>query len=79
MSTISVRIPDDMKEQMDQHPEVNWSNVIRQKLADELDAKQEKQLSRALLSSETLIGKPVPDDVTDQNSAERIRSFRENR
>ena len=30
MPTITVRVDDDLKERMDRHPEINWSEVTRQ-------------------------------------------------
>jgi len=50
MPTISVRIPTDLKDEIDKHQEINWSEVIRQsmwrylhklKLADQIASKSE--------------------------------------
>ncbi len=50
MPTISVRIPTDLKDEIDKHQEINWSEVIRQsmwrylhklKLADQITSKSE--------------------------------------
>ncbi|MFW6142349.1 MAG: hypothetical protein ACOC53_07305 [Candidatus Saliniplasma sp.] len=50
MPTMSVRIPEDLKNEIDGHPEINWSEVIRQsmwkylrrlELADEIASKSE--------------------------------------
>jgi altronate dehydratase len=34
MPTITVRVDEDLKEQMDRHPEINWSEVTRQAITD---------------------------------------------
>ncbi len=50
MPTMSVRIPEDLKDEMNNHPEINWSEVVRQsmwkylrklELADEIASKSE--------------------------------------
>ena len=50
MPTISVRIPTDLKDEIDKHQEINWSEVVRQsmwrylhklKLADQIASKSE--------------------------------------
>lgn len=34
MPTITVRVDEALKERMDHHPEINWSEVTRQAIAD---------------------------------------------
>lgn len=50
MPTISVRIPTDLKDEIDKHQEINWSEVVRQsmwrylhklKLADQIASKSD--------------------------------------
>jgi len=50
MPTVSVRIPTDLKDEIDKHQEINWSEVVRQsmwrylhklKLADQIASKSE--------------------------------------
>ncbi len=50
MPTMTVRIPEDLKTEVDEHPEINWSEVIRQsmwkyihklELADQIASKSE--------------------------------------
>lgn len=37
MANITVTIPDEFKEEMDEHPEINWSQVAREAFQDKLD------------------------------------------
>lgn len=32
MPTFTVSIPDDLKKQLDQHPEINWPEYLKQRL-----------------------------------------------
>ena len=50
MPTVSVRIPTDLKDEIDKHQEINWSEVVRQsmwrylhklRLADQIASKSE--------------------------------------
>ena len=50
MPNMTIRIPDDLKEAIDEHPEINWSEVARQsmweyvrklELADEIVSRSE--------------------------------------
>ena len=38
MPTITVNVDDDLKERMEKHPEINWSEVTRQAIAEKIDA-----------------------------------------
>lgn len=37
MSNITLKIPDELKEKMQKHPEVNWSAVIRKSMQEHLN------------------------------------------
>ncbi len=37
MPTITVRVDKELKQQMDRHPEINWSEVTRQAIAKKTD------------------------------------------
>lgn len=37
MPTITVNVDDDLKERMDHHPEINWSEVTRQAIERKID------------------------------------------
>jgi len=79
MSMISVRVPDELKQRMEEHPDVNWSQLVREKLTEALESREEKQLSQALLISEQLSDEVDLDEVRGQNAAERIREVRDRR
>jgi hypothetical protein len=38
MSTITVNVKDDLKERMEKHPEINWSEVTRQAIEEKIEA-----------------------------------------
>ncbi|MCU4926535.1 hypothetical protein OB905_11160 [Halobacteria archaeon AArc-dxtr1] len=38
MPSITVNVDDDLKERMEQHPEINWSEVTRQAIQEKVEA-----------------------------------------
>ena len=36
MRNITIRVPDDLKTEMDSHPEINWSEVARESMREHL-------------------------------------------
>jgi len=38
MASITVNVDDDLKERMEKHPEINWSEVTRQAIQEKIDA-----------------------------------------
>lgn len=38
MPSITVNVDDDLKERMERHPEINWSEVTRQAIQDKIEA-----------------------------------------
>jgi len=38
MPTITVNVDGDLKERMEQHPEINWSEVTRQAIQEKIEA-----------------------------------------
>lgn len=79
MATVSVRIPDRMKARMDQFPEVNWSAVLRNRLEEELDQREGRNIARAVLVSEQLSNGVDTDSLGEYDSAETIRAYRDSR
>lgn len=77
--TVSFRVPDDLKDRMAEHDEVNWSAVLRHHLEAELADRSERNLAHAVATSERLSGDIDPEAVAEENSAEVIRSFRDRR
>ena len=37
MPTITVNVDDDLKERMEEHPEINWSEVTRQAIQEKIE------------------------------------------
>lgn len=79
MATVSFRVPDEMKQQLEEHEEINWSAVLRQHLADELEALETKNIAHAVATSERLSQTIDKDAVSGQNTAQVIREFRDAR
>ena len=79
MATVSLRVPDGLKERMDEHGEINWSAVIRSHLEDELTQLESRNIGHAVAVSERLSS--VVDDpaIAEQNTAETIREWRDRR
>lgn len=79
MATVSIRIPDDLKERMDEHDDVNWSAVLRERLRQEVDERESEKVAHAVATSERLSAEINEDEVKDTNTAETIREWRERR
>jgi predicted DNA-binding protein len=79
MGTVSVRVPDEIKERMEEHDEVNWSAVIRSHIESELSELERRNLAHAVATSERLSSRIDPDEVVDTNTAEVIREYRDGR
>lgn len=63
MSNMTIRVPDDLKRSLDEHPEINWSEVARQsmreylyrlKVADEIASQSELTEEDAVELSEAV-------------------------
>ncbi|MHA2100195.1 MAG: hypothetical protein ACW99A_16085 [Candidatus Kariarchaeaceae archaeon] len=74
MATVSVRISDEMKREMEKHPTVNWSEVLRQAICQKLNNQNESNLVKAVLLNER-IRKVAPEgwDSTDFIRKDRRR------
>lgn len=79
MATVSVRVSDELKERMEALETVNWSAVIREHIREELEAREERSLAKAVAKSERLSATVDPDEVADVNTAEVIREWRDRR
>lgn len=79
MATVSLRVPDDVKEKMDEHGEINWSAILRAHLEEEIERLESRRIGHAVATSERLSNDIDPDDVRDDNTAETIREWREKR
>jgi predicted DNA-binding protein len=79
MATVSFRVPDEVKERMNAHDEVNWSAVLRGYIEEELHERDSRNTAHAVATSERLSSAIDPEDVTATNTAETIREFRDGR
>jgi hypothetical protein len=79
MATVSLRVPDGLKEQMDEHSDINWSAVIRSHIEDELSELDSRNVGHAVAVSERLSNAVDDEAVAEQNTAETIRAWRERR
>lgn len=79
MATVSLRVPDGLKERMDEHGEINWSAVIRSHLEDELTQLESRNVGHAVAVSERLSNAVDDAAVAEQNTAETIRAWRDRR
>ena len=63
MVSITLAVPEEMKSEMDKHPEMNWSEIARQAIREKLVIlnKMNKLLSRSRMTEEDALelGKKV--------------------
>jgi len=79
MATVSLRVPDELKKKMDEHGEINWSAVIRANIEEEIGRLESRNIGHAVATSERLSTEVDEEQVTDENTAETIREWRETR
>jgi|ECHhosMinimDraft_1075155.scaffolds.fasta_scaffold04661_3 Arc/MetJ-type ribon-helix-helix transcriptional regulator len=71
MPMITVRVDQELKTKMEEHPEVNWSEVIRKAIRDELEKVGKRDVATALLLNEK---NRISGQQTE--SSEEIRRWR---
>lgn len=79
MATVSVRVPDEIKERMEEHDEINWSAIIRENIEEEIERLDARSIGHAVATSERLSHSIDAEEVAEKNSAEIIREWREKR
>jgi predicted DNA-binding protein len=79
MATVSFRVPDEIKEKMDAHDEINWSAVLRQEIEEAIADLEHRNVAHAVATSERLSQAIDTDDVAEENTADVIREFRDTR
>lgn len=79
MGTVSFRVPDELKERMDDHDDVNWSAVLRSYIEEELQDREARNVAHAVATSERLSNSIDPEEVAETNTAETVRTFRDRR
>ena len=79
MGTVSFRVPDEVKAQMDEHDELNWSAILRDHIEEELYRLESRNIAHAVATSERLSSAIDADKVASTNTAEQIRESRDTR
>lgn len=71
MPTITVNVDDTLKERMEEHPEINWSEVTRQAIREKIE---ELELLNELTADSTLTEADVEQlaEAIDESARERI-------
>lgn len=54
MTTVSVRIPENLKKRMDELPWINWSEILRESIIRALEREEGKSLAKAVMLTERL-------------------------
>lgn len=78
MATVSFRVPDDIKEKMEAHDDINWSAILRQHIEAEIADLERRNVAHAVATSERL-SQEIDDAVADENTADVVREFRDTR
>jgi predicted CopG family antitoxin len=74
MPTITVNVDDDLKERMEKHPEINWSEVTRQAIQEKIEA---LEVMDELTSESNLTESDVQDIANKINESGRTRVDKE--
>lgn len=71
MPTVTVNVDDDLKNRMEDHPEINWSEVARSAFEEKMD---DLEMMKRLSSDSELTQKDVEElsELIDGNVAERL-------
>ncbi|WP_435075596.1 hypothetical protein [Halorubrum sp. HHNYT27] len=71
MPSITVNVDDDLKDQMERHPEINWSEVTRQAIQEKIEA---LEVMDELTSGSELTESDVADiaDKINESARERV-------
>lgn len=71
MPTVTVNVDDDLKERMESHPEINWSEVARSAFEEKIE---DLELMERLTAGSELTEEDVDEiaELIDSNVAERL-------
>jgi len=70
MPSITVNVDDDLKERMESHPEINWSEVTRQAIEEKIEA---LEVMNELTSESNLTERDVQEIADKINESGRKR------
>ena len=80
MATITVRVDDELKRKMDELKDVNWSEVIREKIREVIE-EEERRRSRkkdfSRIARASLKAEELSSIFGGKNSEETIREWRD--
>ena len=80
MANITLVIPEDLKAELKEHEEVNWSAVIRNAVAEKLESMHEIDLNRSKNAAKIIDGLRKSGAFDKgKSSTEIIREWREKR
>jgi hypothetical protein len=73
MPTVTVNVDADLKDRMEEHPEINWSEVARSAFEEKID---DLEMMQRLSSDSELTEDDVDElaELIDSNVAERLAS-----
>ncbi|MFC6766640.1 hypothetical protein [Natrinema soli] len=73
MPTVTVNVDDELKERMESHPEINWSEVARNAFKEKVE---DFELLEQLTEGSELTEKDVDEiaELIDSNVAERLEN-----
>ncbi|WP_136686926.1 hypothetical protein [Halorhabdus amylolytica] len=76
MPTITVNVDNDLKDRMDSHPEINWSEVTRQAIQEKIET---LEVMDELTSASELTESDVADiaDRINERGRERVETHSE--
>ena len=71
MANVTVAVDEELKDAMDEHPEINWSEVARQAFSEKLE---DLEILEAIAQDSELTQEDVEEisDKIDQGLAERL-------
>ncbi|MCU4800228.1 hypothetical protein OB920_07585 [Halobacteria archaeon HArc-gm2] len=71
MPTVTINVDDDLKDQMEDHSEINWSEVARNAFEEKID---DLEMMNRLTSDSELTDEDVDElaELIDSNVAERL-------
>lgn len=73
MTSISVRVPDELKKKMKEFSHINWSEELREVILKIITQEENKNIAKALLSNEEL----RKDAPAKWDSTDLIRNWRD--
>jgi metal-responsive CopG/Arc/MetJ family transcriptional regulator len=80
MATISFKIPEDLKREMDKYPQINWSEILRTLLQEKLkEMKRQRPIDRKKLQRAVESSNRLRSETPNWDSTEVVRFWREHR